>query len=170
MKLTQIVKGKVVKEEEREFKFSHHSLSQIEVHIRDIEDSSYSTAQLIHDVASYDPSTANNAQLADDMRICFAWYSTIKEGFSEVKEHVKKFKFSESDVISIAKAIYIEIEKRKREGKMKHEWNAEDMKKNSKDLFGIISKGQSLQASLLTKEKEEANSNVSTELLGGFIR
>jgi hypothetical protein len=165
MKITSIAKGKVVKEEEREFSFSHHSLHRIEMHTYNSVDPSYSTAQLIHDVASYDPSTANNAQLADDMRICFAWYSTIKEGFADVKERVKKFKISETDVIRIAKAIYIEIEKRKREGKMKHEWNVEEMKKNSKDLFGIISKGQSLQASLLTKEKEEANSNVSTELL-----
>jgi hypothetical protein len=165
MKITSIAKGKVVKEEEREFRFSHHTLNQIEEHICNSEDSSYSTAQLIHDVVSYDPSTANNAQLADDMRICFAWYSTIKEGFSDVKERVKKFKFSEKDVVHLAKAIYSEIEKRKREGNMKHEWNIENMKKHSKDLFDIISKGQSLQTSLVTKEKEEANSKVSTELL-----
>ena len=160
MKLTSIAKGKIVKEEEREFSFSHHTLNQIEEHICNSEDSSYSTAQLIHDVVSYDPSTANNAQLADDMRICFAWYSTIKEGFSDVKERVKKSKFSEKDVVHLSKVIYSEIEKRKREGKMKHEWNVENMKKHSKDLFDIISKGQSLQTSLVTKEKEEANSNV----------
>ena len=165
MKIMQIVKGKAVKEEEREFAFSHRSLNQIETHICNSEDSSYSTAQLIHDVVSYDPSTANNAQLADDMRICFAWYSTIKEGFSDVKERVKKFKFSELDVVRLAKAIYNEIEKRKREGKMKHEWQPEDMQKHSKELFDIISKGKSLQAPLVTKEKDEVNSNISTELL-----
>lgn len=164
MKLTSIAKGKVVTEEEREFAFSHHSLNQIEVHICNSEDSSYSTAQLIHDVVSYDPSTANNAQLADDMRICFAWYSTIKEGFSDVKERVKKFKFSEHDVVRLAKAIYREIEKRKQEGKMKHEWNVENMQKHSKELFDTISKGQLLQTLLVTKEKDEVNSDVSTHL------
>ncbi len=165
MKITQIVKGEVVKEEEREFAFSHHSLNQIEMHICNSEAASYSMAQLIQDVASYDPSTANNAQLADDMRICFAWYSTIKEGFSDVKERVKKFKFGEHDVIRLAKAIYSEIEKRKRAGKMKHEWNVESMKKHSKVLFDIINKGQALQTPLLTKENEVVNSNISTELL-----
>ena len=170
MKITSIVKGKVVKEEEREFSFSHHTLNQIEGHICNSENSSYSTAQLIHDVVSYNPSTANNAQLADDMRICFAWYSTIKGGFSDVKERVKKFKFSEKDVVHLAKAIYSEIEKRKREGKMKHEWNVENMKKHSKDLFGIISKGQSLQTALLTKENEEVNSKVSTKELSRHRR
>ena len=165
MKITQIVKGKVVKEEEREFTFSHHPLTKIEGHICNTEDSSYSAAQLIKDIVSYDPSTANNAQLADDMRICFAWYSTIKEGFSDVKERVKKFKFREQDVIRIAKAIYSEIEKRKREGAMKHEWNPGDMTKHSKELFEIISKGQPTQTSLMTNENAEPNSNVSMEAL-----
>jgi hypothetical protein len=164
MKLTSIVKGKVAKKEEREFTFSHHSLNQIEVRISNTE-GSYSSAQLVHDVASYDPSTANNAQLADDMRICFAWYSTIKEGFVDVKERVKKFKFSKKDVILLAKGIYREIEKRKREGEMKHDWNLEDMKKHSKELFDLISKGDSLQTPLLTKENEEVNSKASMELL-----
>lgn len=164
MKITQIIKGKVKKEEEREFAFSYLSLNRIEARIRNSEGSSYQAAQLIHDVVSYDPSKANNAQLADDMRICFAWYSSIKEGFSDVKERVKKFKFSEKDVVHLAKAIYIEIEKRKRAGKMKHEWNPEEMKKHSKDLFGIISKSKPLQTSLVTKENEEVNTNVPTTL------
>lgn len=154
-----------MKEEEREFIFSHLSLNQIEVHIINSKDTSYSTAQLIHDIASYDPTKVNNAELADDMRICFAWYSTIKEGFSDVKEHVKKFKFSEQDAIRIAKAIYNEIEKRKHDGTMKHEWNPDDMQKHSKELFVIISKVEARQASLVTKENEEVNSNVSTEPL-----
>ena len=164
MKTTSIVKGKVIKEEEREFSFSHHSLNQIEVRIVNSKDTSYSAAQLIHDIASYDPSKANNAELADDMRICFAWYSTIKEGYTDVKERVKKYKFSEQDVIRIAKAIYIEIEKRKHEGTMKHEWNPEDMTKHSKELFGIISKPEARQASLASNENEEPNDNVPARI------
>jgi len=88
--------------------------------------------ELIRDIASYNPSKPNNAQLADDMRICFAWYSSLKEG--------KKFKLTSKDVIALAKKVYAEIEKRKREGKMKHEWNPKGMKPHSKELFNIIIK------------------------------
>ncbi len=167
MKITQIVKGLVKKDsEEIEWRINHsRSLTQIDIRIRNPNQNlEYSAAELIRDVASYDPSKVNEAQLRDDMRICFAWYSTIKEGFSAIKARVKKYKFSEQDVISLAKKIYIEIEKRKREGKMKHEWNPDEMKKHSKELFEIISKGNPPQTSLVTKENEVLDSKVSTDL------
>ena len=108
------------------------SLTQIDVRIRNPKHLDYATAELIRDVASYEPAKPNNAQLADDMRICFAWYATLKAG--------KKFKLSMQDIVALAKKIYAEIEKRKREGKMKHEWKPEDMKEHSRELFDIISK------------------------------
>jgi len=90
------------------------------------------TQELIRNVKDYDPSKPNNAQLADDMRICFAWYSSLCEG--------KKLKFTKEEVINLARKIYNEIEKRKREGKMKHEWKPEQMKEHSRELFEIISR------------------------------
>ncbi len=123
---------------------------------------SKSVAELIQDVISYDPSKLNNAQLADDMRICFAWYSTIKQG--------KKFKLSEQDVIALAQRIYNEIEKRKRAGKMKHDWKPDGMKNYSKELFEIISnqkenenlslQKKASQISPVTKGNEEVNGEV----------
>ena len=165
MRLTTIVKGLVKKEEEIEWRINHaRSLTQIDIRIRNPNQNlEYSTAELIRDVASYDPSKVNEAQLRDDMRICFAWYSTIKEGFATIKARVKKYKFSEQDVVTLAKKIYNEIEKRKRTGEMKHEWNPDEMKKHSKELFEIISKAKPPQTSIVTKENEEDNSKVSTD-------
>ena len=168
MKITQIVKGLVKKDsEEIKWKINHaRSLTQIDIRIRNLKNLEYSAAELIRDVASYNPSKVNEAQLRDDMRICFAWYSTIKEGYSAIKERVKKYKFSEQDVVSLAKKIYAEIEKRKREGKMKHEWNPDEMKKHSKELFEIISKDKlsKSQTLLVTKENERENNKVSVNV------
>ncbi|RLA80996.1 MAG: hypothetical protein DRG33_01405 [Deltaproteobacteria bacterium] len=94
--------------------------------------------ELIRNIKDYDPSKLNNAQLADDMRICFAWYSSLRQG--------KKLKFTMDEVIELARKIYNEIEKRKREGKMKHDWKPEQMKKYSRELFEIIT-GAHLAAS-----------------------
>ena len=91
--------------------------------------------ELIRNVKDYDPSKPNNAQLADDMRIVFAWYSSLCEG--------KQLKFSKEEVINLARKIYQEIEKRKREGKMKHEWQPDKMKPHSRELFEIISGARS---------------------------
>jgi len=95
--------------------------------------------ELIRNVEDYDPSKPNNAQLADDMRIVFAWYSSLCEG--------KQLKFSKDQVIELARKIYQEIEKRKREGKMRHEWQPDKMKPHSRELFEIISGARSSSSS-----------------------
>ena len=99
----------------------------------DTESKESESVELIRNIKDYDPSKLNNAQLADDMRICFAWYSSLRQG--------KKLKFTKDEVIELARKIYNEIEKRKREGKMKHDWKPEQMKKFSRELFEIISSG-----------------------------
>ncbi|MHA1226259.1 MAG: ATP-dependent DNA ligase [Candidatus Hodarchaeales archaeon] len=80
----------------------------------------------------YNPKIPNNKQLADDWRIVNAWYSRIKEG--------NKFKYTEKQVISLARIIYNEIKKRVKEKRMKHEFEPQKMKKWSKKLYEKVSK------------------------------
>ena len=68
--------------------------------------------ELIKDIKTYDPSKVGKDQLADDWRIVTAWYSTLKSG--------KEIKYSEKEIVDLAKKIYKEIKKRVKEGKMKH--------------------------------------------------
>ena len=157
MKSIEIIKGNVKKEEEAELKFSSRTLNQVDIRLRN-EGSKY-TAELIRDVVSYNPAKPNEAQLRDDFRIVCAWYSSIKQG--------KKFKLMLQDVIALAKKIYIEIEERKREGKMKHEWNPENMKEHSRELFDIVSKDKPPQTSRVTNENDEASSKVSDDFKKG---
>lgn len=110
--------------------------------------------ELIRNIANYDPSKMSNAQLADDMRICFAWYSSMKEG--------KKFDFSLQDVINLAKKIYHEIEHRKAEGKLKHEWQPEQMKPSSKELFRIITSTSDLQSLDMSNDSNQVNNSIPT--------
>lgn len=88
---------------------------------------------MIKDVKEYEPSGLNNKQLADDWRIVSAWYSTY------VKTEGKGIKYSKEDIINIAKRIYDEIQKRIKEGKMKHEFEPDKMKPTSLELYKIVS-------------------------------
>ena len=89
--------------------------------------------ELIEDIREYDPSSPNNSQLRDDYRIASAWWATYKDP-------EKKIKFSREDIINIAKIIYEEIERRKKEDKMTHIWNPKAMTENSRELYEIITR------------------------------
>ena len=90
-------------------------------------------AELIENVKEYDPSKLTNDQLADDWRIVCAWYSTYKN------TNGKGIKFSLETIVNLAKAIYREITKRVKEGKMKHDFKPEEMKPASRELYRIVS-------------------------------
>ena len=92
---------------------------------------SETSIELIEDVKNYNPSNLRNDVLRDDFRIVSAWYSSKKQG--------KKIKFSYEDIINLARLIYDEIERRKAEGRMKHDWHPETMKKYAKELYDIVS-------------------------------
>jgi len=88
--------------------------------------------ELIKNVEEYDPSKIDNKVLSDDWRIVMGWYSTYKETNGE------GIRYSNEDIINVAKLIYNEIVKRVKEDKMKHEFLPEEMTDNSKELFKIV--------------------------------
>ena len=87
--------------------------------------------ELLRDVKNYNPSRLRNDVLRDDFRLLCAYYSSKKQG--------KKIKLSYEDIINLAKLVYDEIERRKAEGRMKHEWHPEKMKKYAKERYTIVS-------------------------------
>jgi len=119
------------------------------------------TQELIRNIKDYDSSKPNNAQLADDMRICFAWYSSLCEG--------KKLKFTKEEVINLARKIYNEIEKRKREGRMKHEWKPEQMKPHSHELFKIITTSPHLSTDLQSDDSESETQDQMLDFRVEFV-
>jgi len=119
------------------------------------------TQELIRNIKDYDPSKPNNAQLADDMRICFAWYSSLCEG--------KKLKFTKEEVVNLARKIYQEIERRKREGRMKHEWKPEQMKPHSHELFKIITASPHLSMDLQSDDSESESEEQMLDFKVEFV-
>jgi len=81
--------------------------------------------EFIKDI-KYDPTKVSNKVLADDLRIAFAWYATVRRG--------KKFKYTKDQIINLATVIFKEMKKRG------FKFHPEKMKKYSKELYEIIQK------------------------------
>ncbi|RLI90374.1 MAG: hypothetical protein DRO95_06325, partial [Candidatus Altiarchaeales archaeon] len=108
----------------------------LEINLKESGESEMRLFELLRDVKNYNPSRLRNDVLRDDFRLLCAYYSSKKQG--------KKIKLSYEDIINLAKLIYDEIERRKAEGKMKHEWHPEKMKKYAKELYDIVSSNYEL--------------------------
>ena len=89
-------------------------------------------AELIEDITKYDAAAPSNRQLSSDLRICYAWYASLKRGM--------KFEFTQDEVIVVANKIIEEIKRRVEAGTMKYEFSPERMTPSSKELYEIASR------------------------------
>jgi len=87
----------------------------------------------IRNPKTYDPTKISNEVLADDWRIVNSWFAILRDKNKDIK-------YSEEEIISLARKIYREILRRVKAGKMKHEFKPEKMKPTSKELFEIVRK------------------------------
>jgi len=81
----------------------------------------------IADIDRYNPKNVNDYQLADDWRIAMAWYSRIRRG--------KPFKYTEEQVVRLARKIYREMKKRG------FQFHPEKYKKYARELWERITHG-----------------------------
>lgn len=112
-----------------------------------------SNVKLIENINEYSPDKVNNKQLADDWRIVNAWYSSKRKG--------EKIKYSLEEIVNLAKIIYNEIEKRVKEGKMKHEFKPAQMKKYSRELYNIIKSDKEIPEQSEIKQSIEQNTELN---------
>lgn len=80
----------------------------------------------------YNPSKANNNQLADDVRIIYAHYATWK------RTDGKGIKFSLDDLKKFMTKAIVEIKKRIVAGEMNYTFNPEKMKKTSEEFYYMV--------------------------------
>ena len=89
--------------------------------------------QFINDISNYSSGDVDDKQLADDWKIVMAWYSTKKSG--------GKIKHSVEEITCLASKIYKEIVSRVDAGRMKHDFELENMAPLSKELYVLVSGG-----------------------------